>query len=86
MAIVNHLPCSAMVGDPFADYLNVSVPLDSAGAYVTTFFPFSLKSALLRRVLYSLAFFVIFSRVCVPGRSLLSRLARFDSHGVGKCR
>ena len=31
MAIVNHLPCSAMVGDPFADYLNVSVPLDSAG-------------------------------------------------------
>ena len=31
MFIVNHLPCSAMVGEPFADYLNISVPLDSAG-------------------------------------------------------
>ena len=31
MSIVNHLPCSAMVGEPFADYLNISVPIDSAG-------------------------------------------------------
>ena len=31
MSIVKHLPCSAMVGEPFADYLNFSVPLDSAG-------------------------------------------------------
>ena len=31
MSIVNHLPCSSMVGEPFADFLNVSVPLDSAG-------------------------------------------------------
>lgn len=31
MSIVNHLPFSAMVGEPFADFLNISVPLDSAG-------------------------------------------------------
>ena len=86
MSIVNHLPCSAMVGSHLRTTSTFPFPLIVPGAYVKTFFPFSLKSVLLRRVLYSLAFFVIFTRVFVPGRLLLSRLARFDSHGVGKCR
>ena len=82
MSIVNHLPCSAMVGEPFADYLNISVPIDSAGAYATTFFPFSPKSALLRE--FSTAWhFSPSSAVCAFGKIATESLGsvRFSRRG-----